>query len=410
MPQAVEIIQKQKNSDQWDEPYLVNMGPQHPATHGVLRLFLELDGETIVRCDPRIGYLHRGVEKLSENLTYSQAMVLTDRLDYIASAANNVGYCLAVEKLMGLEVPRRAQIIRVIVCEMARIASHLLWLATHALDIGAMTVFLYCFRDREWLLDIFEEICGARLTVSYPRIGGVRLDFNQKIIDELYRFTEEFPRRIPEYETLIDVNRIWLKRTKGVGVISGEEAVNLGLTGPSLRGSGVRYDLRRTRPYLIYDELDFEVAVEYEGDVYSRYRVRMKEMREANKIIRQCLDKLAECEGEPVIAEEAPDLLIPFSKPKRPQPAPHPKKGFLVKSVEVPIVPEGEVYFAIEAPKGELGYYIVSDGSGHPWRVRIRAPSFVHISALPALSEGQMVADIIAVIGSVDIVLGECDR
>ncbi len=410
MAQALEIVPKQIDSDQWDEPYYVNMGPQHPATHGVLRIFLELDGETIVRCDPRIGYLHRGVEKLSENLTYSQAMVLTDRLDYIASAANNVGYCLAVEELMGLEVPRRAQIIRVIVCEMARIASHLLWLATHALDIGAMTVFLYCFRDREWLLDIFEEICGARLTVSYPRIGGVRLDFNQHIIDELYRFTEEFPRRIPEYETLIDVNRIWLKRTKGVGVISGEEAVNLGLTGPSLRGSGVRYDLRRSRPYLIYDELDFEVAVEYEGDVYSRYRVRMKEMREANKIIRQCLDKLAECEGEPTVAENAPDLLIPFGKPKRPQPAPHPKKGFLVKSVEVPIVPEGEVYFAIEAPKGELGYYIVSDGSGHPWRVRIRAPSFVHISALPALSEGQMVADIIAVIGSVDIVLGECDR
>ncbi len=410
MAQALEIIQKQKGSDHWDEPYLVNMGPQHPATHGVLRLFLELDGETIVRCDPRIGYLHRGVEKLSEHRTYSQAMVLTDRLDYIASAANNVGYCLAVEKLMGLEVPRRAQIIRVIVCEMARIASHLLWLATHALDIGAMTVFLYCFRDREWLLDIFEEICGARLTVSYPRIGGVRLDFNQKIIDELYRFTEEFPRRIPEYETLIDVNRIWLKRTKGVGVVSAEEAVNLGLTGPSLRGSGVRYDLRRSRPYLIYDELDFEVAVEFEGDVYARYRVRMKEMREANKIIRQCLDKLAECEGEPVIAEEAPDLLMPFAKRKRPEPAPHPKRGYLVKGVEVPIVPEGEVYFAIEAPKGELGYYIVSDGTGHPWRVRIRAPSFVHISALPALSEGQMVADIIAVIGSVDIVLGECDR
>ncbi len=410
MAQALEIIQKQKDSEQWDEPYLVNMGPQHPATHGVLRLFLELDGETIVRCDPRIGYLHRGVEKLSEHRTYSQAMVLTDRLDYIASASNNVGYCLAVEKLMGLEVPRRAQIIRVIVCEMARIASHLLWLATHALDIGAMTVFLYCFRDREWLLDIFEEICGARLTVSYPRIGGVRLDFNQKIIDELYRFTEEFPHRIPEYETLIDVNRIWLKRTKGVGVISGEEAVNLGLTGPSLRGSGVRYDLRRSRPYLIYDELDFEVAVEFEGDVYSRYRVRMKEMREANKIIRQCLDKLAECEGEPVIAEDAPDLVIPYGKIKRPEPAPHPKRGYLVKGVEVPIVPEGEVYFAIEAPKGELGYYIVSDGTGHPWRVRIRAPSFVHISALPALSEGQMVADIIAVIGSVDIVLGECDR
>ncbi|WP_022853762.1 NADH-quinone oxidoreductase subunit D [Thermodesulfatator atlanticus] len=410
MAQALEIIQKQQEAEEWEEPYLVNMGPQHPATHGVLRIFLELDGEYIVHCDPRIGYLHRGIEKLSETFTYSQAIVLTDRLDYIASAANNVGYCLAVEKLMGLEVPRRAQIIRVIVAEMARIASHLLWLATHALDIGAMTVFLYCFRDREWLLNIYEEICGARLTHTYPVIGGVRLDFTQHIIDELYRFTEEFPNRIPEYETLIDVNRIWLKRTKGVGVISGEEAVNLGLTGPSLRGSGVRYDLRKNCPYLIYDELDFDMAVEYEGDVYARYRVRMKEMREANKIIRQCLDKLAECEGEPVIAEDAPGLFMPFGKLKKPQASPHPKRGYLIKGVEVPVVPEGEVYVATEVPKGELGFYIVSDGSGHPWRMRIRAPSFVHISAIPALCKGQMVADIIAVIGSVDIVLGECDR
>ncbi|OAG27730.1 NADH-quinone oxidoreductase subunit D [Thermodesulfatator autotrophicus] len=410
MPQALEIIKKQIGEDEWDEPYYVNMGPQHPATHGVLRLFLELDGEYITHCDPIIGYLHRGIEKLGETFTYSQNIVLTDRLDYIASAANNVGYCLAVEKLMGLEVPRRAQILRVIVCEMARIASHLLWLATHALDIGAMTVFLYCFRDREWLLNIYEEICGARLTHTYPCIGGVRLDFTPHIIEELYKFTEEFPNRIPEYETLIDVNRIWLKRTKGVGVISGEKAVNLGLTGPSLRGSGVRYDLRKTVPYLIYDELDFEMAVEYEGDVYARYRVRMKEMRESNKIIRQCLDKLAECEGEPVIAENAPGLFMPFDKPKRPQAAPHPKKVYLIKGVEVPVVPEGDVYVATEVPKGELGFYLVSDGAGHPWRMRIRAPSFVHISAIPDLCKGQMVADIIAVIGSIDIVLGECDR
>ncbi len=410
MAPTLEIIKKQQTEDIWDEPYFVNMGPQHPATHGVLRLFLELNGETIVRCDPRIGYLHRGVEKLSEFRTYAQDMLLTDRLDYIASAANNVGYCLAVEKLMGLEVPRRAQILRVIACEMARIASHLLWLATHALDIGAMTVFLYCFRDREWLLDIFEMMCGARLTVSYPRIGGVRMDVTPEIIDELYKFTEEFPKRIPEYETLIDVNRIWLKRTKGIAVVSGQEAVNLGLTGPSLRGSGVPYDLRRSVPYLIYDELDFEVAVEFEGDVYARYRVRMKEMREANKIIRQCLDKLSGTEGEPVLAENAPDLLMPFGKIKRPQAAPHPKKGYVVRGVELPVVPEGEVYVATEVPKGELGFYIVSDGTGHPWRMRIRAPSFVHISAIPAMCEGQMVADLIAVIGSVDIVLGECDR
>ncbi len=406
---SVELVKRQLGHEGWEEPFVVNMGPQHPSTHGVLRLYLELDGETIVKCDPRIGYLHRGLEKLSENLTYSQAMVLTDRLDYISSAANNVGYCLAVEKLMGLSVPRRARLLRTIVSEMARIASHLLWLATHALDIGAMTVFLYCFRDREWLLDIYEKICGARLTVSYPRIGGVRLDFTDEVIDELYSFTEEFPERILEYETLIDVNRIWLKRTKGIAVISAERAINLGLTGPSLRGSGVAYDVRKFKPYDAYDEVEFEVPVGKNGDTYDRYRVRMEEMRQSNRIIRQCLDKLSETKGEPVLAEGAPDLLMPEKK-KAPQAVPHPKKGFLVRGADVPVVPEGEVYASVEAPKGELGFYIVSDGSGRPWRVRVRAPSFVHISAIPELVKGHMVADIIAVIGTVDVVLGECDR
>ena len=409
MAPTVEVVQKQCGHPEWEEPFVVNMGPQHPSTHGVLRLYLELDGESIVKCDPRIGYLHRGIEKLSEHMTYTQAMILTDRLDYISSAANNVGYCLAVEKLLGLEVPRRARLLRTIVSEMARISSHLLWLATHALDIGAMTVFLYCFRDREWLLDIYEKICGARLTVSYPRIGGVRLDFTSEIIDELYKFTEEFPSRILDYETLIDVNRIWLKRTKGIAVISAEKAVNLGLTGPSLRGSGVPYDVRKFQPYDAYDEVEFEVPVGKNGDTYDRYRVRMEELRQANRIIRQCLDKLSETEGEPVVAEEAPDLLMPEKK-KAPQAVPHPKKGFLVKGVEVPVVPEGEVYVSIEAPKGELGYYIVSDGSGKPWRVRVRAPSFVHVSSIPELIKGHMVADLIAVIGTLDVVLGECDR
>ncbi len=409
MAPTLELYTRKIGHPEWEEPFVVNMGPQHPSTHGVLRLYLELDGETVVRCDPRIGYLHRGLEKLSENMTYTQAMVLTDRLDYISSAANNTGYCLAVEKLLGLEVPRRARLLRTIVCEMARISSHLLWLATHALDIGAMTVFLYCFREREWLLDIYEKICGARLTVSYPRIGGVRLDFTSEIIDELYQFTEEFPTRITDYETLIDVNRIWLRRTKGIAVVPPEKALNMGLTGPSLRGSGVPYDVRKFRPYDAYDEVEFEVPVGKNGDTYDRYRVRMEEMRQANRIIRQCLDKLAQTEGEPVVAEGAPDLLMPEKK-KAPRAVPHPKKGFMVKGEEVPVVPEGEVYVSIEAPKGELGYYIVSDGSGKPWRVRVRATSFVHISAIPEMVKGHMVADIIAVIGTLDVVLGECDR
>ena len=409
MAPVVEIVQKDSQGQGWEEPYYINMGPQHPATHGVLRLFLELEGETIASCHPDIGYLHRGIEKLAEHRTYAQAMVLTDRLDYISSAANNIGYCLAVEKLFGLEVPYRAQVLRTLACEMARIASHLLWLGTHALDIGAMTVFLYCFRDRERILRAFEKLCGARLTVSYPRIGGVRQDITPEIMEDLRRFVEDFPQAITEYETLIDVNRIWLKRTKGVGVISAEEAVNLGLTGPSLRGSGVAYDVRRHRPYLIYEELEFEIPVGSAGDVYDRYRVRMQELRQSTRIISQCLDRLEQTKGEPTVAPGAPDLVMPF---KKRQAAVRfvPKRHIIVRAEEGPVFPKGEVYVAIEGSKGELGYYLISDGTGQPWRLRIRAPSFVHISALPSLAEGQMVADIIAIIGSVDIVLGECDR
>ncbi|MGB9761342.1 MAG: NADH-quinone oxidoreductase subunit D [Caldimicrobium thiodismutans] len=405
----IEITSKQRNSNSWEEPFFINMGPQHPSTHGVLRLVLELEGETIVHCDPRIGYLHRGVEKLAENLNYNQTVVLSDRLDYIASAANNVAFCLAFEKLFGLEVPRRAKLLRTIVGEMARISSHLLWLATHALDIGAMTVFLYCFRDREWLLNIFEKICGARLTHSYVRVGGVRLDFTQEIIDELYKFTEEFPNRILEYETLIDVNRIWLKRTRDIAVVTAEKAINLGLTGPVLRGSGVPYDVRKFRPYDAYSEVEFEVPVGERGDTYDRYKVRMKELRQSNWIIRQCLDKLAETKGEPVLAEGAPDLLIP-EKIKEPEPKPHPKKGFIFTGKEVDVVPPGEAFASIESPKGELAVYVVSDGSNKPWRLRIRTPSFVHISAIPELARGHMIADLIAIIGTLDVVLGDCDR
>lgn len=409
MTTLIEVTSKQRIASNYEEPFYINMGPQHPSTHGVLRLVLELDGETIVNCDPRIGYLHRGVEKLAENLNYNQSIVLSDRLDYIASAANNTAFCLAFEKLFGINPPRRACLLRTIVNEMARISSHLLWLATHALDIGAMTVFLYCFREREWLLNIFEKICGARLTHSYVRIGGVRQDFTQEIIDELYKFSEEFPQRIIEYETLIDVNRIWLKRTKGIAIVSAEEAINLGLTGPVLRGSGVPYDIRKVRPYDAYPEVEFEVPLGKNGDTYDRYRVRMQEMRQSNWIIKQCLDKLSETRGEPILAENAPDLLIP-DKIKEPEPKPHPKKGFIFTGKEVSIVPPGEAFASIESPKGELAVYVVSDGSNKPWRLRVRTPSFVHISAIPALTKGHMIADLIAIIGTLDVVLGDCDR
>ncbi len=405
----IEVTSKQKGANNWEEPFFINMGPQHPSTHGVLRLVLELEGETIVSCDPQIGYLHRGVEKLAENLNYNQTVVLSDRLDYIASAANNTAFCLAFEKLFQLEVPRRAKLLRTIVNEMARISSHLLWLATHALDIGAMTVFLYCFRDREWLLNIFEKICGARLTHTYVRVGGVRQDFTSEIVEDLYKFTEVFPSRILEYETLIDVNRIWLKRTQGIAVVSPEEALNLGLTGPVLRGSGIPYDVRKIRPYDAYSEVEFEVPIGEKGDTYDRYRVRMQELRQSVRIIKQCLDKLPKTEGESVIAEGAPDLLIP-EKVKEPEPKPHPKKGFIFTGKEVFIVPPGEAFASIESPKGELAVYVVSDGTGKPWRLRIRTPSFVHISAIPELTKGHMIADLIAIIGTLDVVLGDCDR
>lgn len=382
----------------------VSMGPQHPATHGVLRLVLEIDGEIVVKVTPHVGYLHRGIEKLGESMTYFQALPLTDRMDYIAPMANNIGYCIAVEKLFGIEAPERAKFIRTIVGEMARISSHLLWLATHALDIGAMTVFLYCFREREWLLDLFEMICGARLTVTYPRIGGVRNDITQEFLDSLYKFTDEFPSRILEYETLIDQNRIWLKRTKGIGVISAEEAINWGLTGATLRGSGVLYDVRKHTPYDAYDKVDFDIPIGTEGDTYDRYRCRMLELRQSNRIIRQCIEKLP---PGPIMAD-APKFTLP-------------PKDYVLKDMEHlihqfilitkgPTVPEGEIYVATEVPKGELGFYFVSDGTGKPYRMRVRAPSFVHASVLPRLCVGHLVADVIANIGTIDIVLGECDR
>ncbi len=385
----------------------LNMGPQHPATHGVLRLILEVDGEVVKNCIPHVGYLHRGVEKLAEYRAYPSVMPLTDRLDYISSMVNNIGYCIAVERLMGIEPPPRAKYIRTLLSELTRISSHLLWLATHALDIGAMTVFLYCFREREWLLELFEMLIGARLTVSYPRIGGVRCDVNREFLCNLKEFIKEFPDRIVQYETLIDQNRIWLKRTKGIGVISAEEAVRWGLTGATLRGSGVNYDVRKKMPYDAYDEIDFDIPLGSNGDVYDRYRCRMEEMRQSVKIIEQCLDRMPE---GPILAEDAPDLDM--------NPRGHRMLdgefsvwgAGLAFTDEFVTTPKGELYSAVEAPKGELGFYIVSDGTGRPYRMRLRSPSFIHASAIPRLCKGHYIADVIAVIGTIDIVMGECDR
>ena len=359
----------------------INMGPQHPSTHGVLRLILALQGERIVDTEVVIGYLHRGVEKLAEFKTYHQFIPLTDRLDYLASNSMNHGYVIAVEKLMGIEVPERAEYIRVCMAELSRIASHLLWLATHALDIGAMTVFLYCFREREWVLDLFEIATGARLTTTYFRIGGVANDVPQEFIDKAKEFCEVFPKRVQDYDDLLYRNRIWLSRTVNVAKISAEKGLALGLSGPSIRGSGVNWDLRRSNPYSVYDKLDFEVAVFDGCDVYARYLVRRKEMLESCKIVKQCLEWLEKNPG-PVMAK-VPKVLKP---------------------------PVGEVYAAVEAPKGELGYYIVSDGSTRPYRLKIRAPSFANLMSLPEMCKGHLVADVIAAIGSIDIVLGEVDR
>jgi NADH dehydrogenase I D subunit len=384
----------------------LNVGPQHPATHGVLQLVVELDGERVVKCTPHVGYLHRGTEKLAEHRTYLSALPLTDRLDYVASMVNNVGYCIAVERLFGIAVPERAQFIRTMMCEMSRISSHLLWLGTHALDIGAMTVFLYAFRERESLLDLFELACGARLTLSYARIGGVRNDITPEFTGLAYRFTKEFPRRVAEYETLIDQNRIWLQRTKGVGAISGKDALSWGLTGPTLRGSGVNYDVRKYKPYDAYDRVEFNVPLGEHGDVYDRYRCRMEELRESNRIIRQCLDKLP---AGPIMAPEAVKFTLP-SKDRVLADMESMIHHFVIVTKGPVTVPRGEIYAAVESPKGELGVYIVSNGGGRPYRLRLRTPSFVHASALPVLCEGALLADMIANIGTIDIVMGDCDR
>ena len=386
------------------EELLLNMGPQHPSTHGVLRVVLELDGERIVKATPDLGYLHRGVEKLAEGLAYMQMIPHTDRLDYVCAMANNYAYVRAVEKLLGITVPERAEYIRTIVAEMQRIIGHLFWLGTQALDIGAMTVFFWTFREREILLDMFEKLCGARLTLNYYRIGGVDSDFTPDLVLRLKTFLETFPQKVSEYDSLIASNRIWLGRTKNVAVISGEDAINFGLTGPTLRGSGVAYDIRKMEPYGVYDKVEWDVPIGKNGDTYDRYWVRMEEMRQSARIIAQCLDLLP---SGPIIANE-------------PQYIPPPKQ-LVMRDMESLIhhfiiftqgfkPPKGETYCGTEAPKGELGFFLISDGSPRPYRLKIRSPSFIHMGAFDHMARGYLISDIITIFGTYDIVMGECDR
>lgn len=387
-----------------DTQMTISMGPQHPSTHGVLRLELVLDGEMVIKATPDIGYLHTGMEKLFEYKKYQQGIVITDRMDYLNPLGNNLAYVMAAEKLLALEIPERAQTIRVLMCELQRIASHLVWLGTHALDIGAMTVFFYCFREREKILNIIEAASGGRLTPSYFRIGGLMMDLPSGFERRVNQFLEKFPKSLDEFHTLLSGNKIFQKRTQGVGRISAEDAIDWGLSGPCLRGSGVNLDIRRANPYSSYEQYDFEVPTEPDGDVWSRYMVRMREMSESHKIVRQALSRL---KPGPVKAD-APKVVLPDREAmkKHMDALIH---HFLIVT-EGFDVPAGEVYFPIEASKGELGVYMKSDGGPKPSRVHFRGPSFVNLSALPQMSEGEMVADIVAVIGSLDIVLGEIDR
>jgi NADH-quinone oxidoreductase subunit D len=382
----------------------INMGPQHPATHGVLRMVLELDGEIIKKSVPFIGYLHRGVEKLAEARTYHQALTLTDRLDYTNGLSNNLAYCLACEKLIGMEIPKRAQYLRVILCELQRLAAHLLWLATHALDIGAMTVLFYAFRERETILTIVENVTGARLTPSYIRIGGLAKDVPAEFETMVKAFINEFPKRIDEYETLLTENIIWKKRTQDVALLSAEDAISYGVTGPVLRASGVNYDVRKAYPYSSYDEFDFIIPLGSKGDVYDRYLVRLQEMRQSLRIITQGMERLSD---GPVNAH-ALDVVPPDKEEVQRDMAALIRHFKIMEEGFKP--PAGEAYGAVESPKGELGFYLVSDGSNKPYRMRIRPPSFLNLGAVPKMIEGQMVADVVAAIGSVDIVLGEIDR
>ena len=410
---AAEAAASGELRDMQGEKMVLNMGPSHPATHGVLRILLEMDGEIITKAMPDVGYLHRGDEKIAENMTYTQFIPYTDRLDYLAPLANNVAYALAVEKLMGIDqaLPLRCQHIRVICCELARISAHLLGLGAFAMDIGALTVFMHTFTEREKLYNLFEALTGARFTTSYTRLGGLARDLPPGWVAQCRKFLSEVVVNFDESEKLLTRNRIFVDRTRDVGVISGADAIDYGLTGPNLRGSGVDYDVRKAAPYLIYDQLQFEVPLGSVGDCYDRYLVRMEEMRQSVRLVHQCLDKLPggadNTSGEPINIPDGKTVL--------------PSKQKVMTSMEELIhqfmlvtqgvnAPPGEIYFSAENPKGELGFYINSKGGGTPHRMKIRAPSFVNLSILPALLPGHMMSDVVSILGSLDFVMGECDR
>jgi NADH-quinone oxidoreductase subunit D len=382
----------------------LNMGPQHPSTHGVLRIVLELEGETIIKAEPDIGFLHTGIEKECEQKHWQQVITLTDRVDYLANLSNNLVYSLAVEKLLQIEIPPRAQWMRVMMTELSRLNSHLVWLGTHALDIGAMTVFFYCFREREDILRILEMFSGQRMMTSFIRIGGLALDAPRGWQQAVGKFIRAFPSKVDEYEDLLDSNPIWTRRTKGVGFISLEDMLDLGVTGPMIRAAGVPLDLRRTEPYSSYEKFDFNVATRTENDVYARYRVRLQEMRESAKIIVQALEGMPDGPFQ----ADAPHVVLPDREKMKTQ------MEALIYHFKIVTegfrVPAGEVYQCIESPRGEIGYYIVSDGTSKPYRVHMRTPSFGNLQSLPKLLEGILIADSIAALGSMDFVLGDTDR
>ena len=387
-----------------DKTMILNMGPQHPSTHGVLRVLLEIDGENIIRVMPDIGYLHTGIEKTCEAKFYQQVVPLTDRIDYLCPMTNNLTYVLAVEKLLGLEIPPKAQWLRVMMNELTRINSHLVWLGTHAMDIGAMTVLLYCFREREDILRLFEAISGQRMMTSYFRIGGVALEPPLGFFDRVREFADRFPARVDEYENLLTGNPIWQMRTKGIATISADDAIALSATGPTLRASGVDLDLRRDVPYSSYDKFKFNVPLGTNGDVFDRYLCRVRELRESIGIVKQALDGMPE---GPTKAD-APKVVLPDREKMKTQ------MEALIYHFKIVTegftVPPGDVYQAIESPRGEIGFYIVSNGTANPYRVHVRAPSFANLALLPAMCEGKLIADVVAAIGSIDIVLGDVDR
>ncbi|MBF6612864.1 MAG: NADH dehydrogenase (quinone) subunit D [Chloroflexi bacterium] len=382
----------------------LNLGPQHPSTHGVLRVLLELDGEVVKKAIPDLGYLHRGIEKLGEYRQYNQFVPWTDRTDYVAAFTGNLAFVKAVEELMGIEVPERGQYLRIIFSELQRLASHLLWLGTHVMDLGAISVFLYSMRERELILDLLEMQTGARLTLNAQRVGGFPKDIPVGFREKLEEFLAIMPGRIKEYDTLLAENPIFLRRVKGVGVISADDAIQWGVTGPSLRGSGVAYDVRKAHPYCFYDRMDFEVPVGTHGDVYDRFLVRMEEMRQSVKIIRQAVDQLPD---GPVKTQ---DIRVALPSKEETMTSIEAMQRHFILVIHGFRAPVGEYYSAVESPKGELGWYIVSNGENHAYRARNRAPSFVNLQALPVMSEGGMIADVVANIGSIDIVVGEVDR